>query len=456
MATKRFGYFDDLSLKNQKVGIGTSTANEKLEVLGGTRGGGAVVTGIATLTSSSGFLNKNTSYTGDVFIDSGESGTLSGDIVVGSGLTMSVGTGATTGQGSIDSLKVSNTFTPPIGGTNDRPSAPQPGAIFYNKDFKTIEYWDGSFWRQVDNTTRRGRGLFAGGRCPAFTASIGYIEIATLGDSVNFGDLQQARESASNNVASSTRGLFAGGYHPGAADDEIGYVTIASEGNAIDFGNLSAEKYSPGGGSSSTRGIFAGGHPALNVIEYVEINTLGNAVDFGDLVSARRYPSGISSPVRTCFAGGTNASSPYPPFNIIDYITTASKGNAVKFGEITATQFAVGGCSNSTRGLYHIGTNSWSPTWNSQNQVEYITLASEGNATNFGELTVARHYTGGVSSSVRGVFGGGFTGPGPTRYNTIDFVLIASTGNAQDFGDLMENRTAPGSACDSHGGLGGY
>ena len=61
MATKRFGYFDDLSLKNQKVGIGTSTANEKLEVLGGTRGGGAVVTGIATLTSSSGFLNKNAS-----------------------------------------------------------------------------------------------------------------------------------------------------------------------------------------------------------------------------------------------------------------------------------------------------------------------------------------------------------------------------------------------------------
>ena len=38
MATTRFGNLDDLSLKNQKVGIGTSTANEKLEVLGGTRG----------------------------------------------------------------------------------------------------------------------------------------------------------------------------------------------------------------------------------------------------------------------------------------------------------------------------------------------------------------------------------------------------------------------------------
>ena len=160
MATKPFGYLDDLSLKNQKLGIGTSTANEKLEVLGGTRGGGAVVTGIATLTSSSGFLNKNTSYVENISINSGESGTLSGEVVIGAGLTMSVGTGATTGQGSIKSLKVSNTFTPPIGGINDRPTAPQPGALYYNKDFKTIEYWDGNFWRQVDNTTRRGRGVY--------------------------------------------------------------------------------------------------------------------------------------------------------------------------------------------------------------------------------------------------------------------------------------------------------
>jgi len=303
----------------------------------------------------------------------------------------------------------------------------------------------------------RGRGLFAGGRTPTFPINIGYIEIATLGNAVYFGDLTVARESMSNNVASSTRGLFAGGYHPGAADDEIDYVTMASEGNAIDFGNLSAERYSPGGGSSSTRGIFAGGHPTVDTIEYVEINTLGNAIDFGNLTLARRYPSGASSPTRACFAGGTNVSSPYPPFNIIDYITIASTGNAVRFGELTAAvQFAVGGCSNSTRGLYHLGTNSWSPTWNSLNQVDYITLASEGNATNFGELTVARHYTGGVSNSVRGVFGGGFTGPSTTRYNIIDFVLIASQGNAQDFGDLIEARSAPGTVCDSHGGLGGF
>ena len=117
MATIRQGYLDDFTLKNSKVGIGTSTANEKLEVIGGSRGGSANITGIATLTSYEGFQNTKFASTGNISVDSGESGTLSGEIVIGAGTTLSVGTGATSGQGSIKSLKVGNTFTPPIGGT---------------------------------------------------------------------------------------------------------------------------------------------------------------------------------------------------------------------------------------------------------------------------------------------------------------------------------------------------
>ena len=192
------------------------------------------------------------------------------------------------------------------------------------------------------------------------------------------------------------------------------------------------------------------------MIDYVEISTLGDALDFGDLVQGRRYPSGASSPVSSCFAGGGDAPA-NTHYSIIDYITIAAKGNASRFGDLTASvYFAVGGCSNSVRGLYHLGTNSWAPTWNSVNQVDFITLASEGNSTNFGELSQIRSYTGGTSNNVRGIFGGGFFGPSTSRYNTIDFVLIASQGNGQDFGDLIETRTASGTVCDSHGGLGGY
>ena len=65
---------------------------------------------------------------------------------------------ATTGQGSVKSL-VSN--TPPIG-KQMTDHQHQTGALYYNVDFRTIEYWD-DIWRQVDNTTKRGRGLVGGG-----------------------------------------------------------------------------------------------------------------------------------------------------------------------------------------------------------------------------------------------------------------------------------------------------
>ena len=56
MAITRFGFLDDFSQKNDKVGIGTSTATEKLEILGGTKSKDLKITGIATLSAYSGFI----------------------------------------------------------------------------------------------------------------------------------------------------------------------------------------------------------------------------------------------------------------------------------------------------------------------------------------------------------------------------------------------------------------
>ena len=152
MAEIRQGYLDDYSQQNGNVGIGTSISNTKLEIIGGTTSQELNVTGIATLTSVSGFIEKHTNYTDNVNITAGDSGTLSGEIVVGTGLTITVGSGATTGQGSIESLKVFNTFQPPSGSTNQRPAG-KPGALFYNIGLKTIEFFDGDSWKRVDNIT---------------------------------------------------------------------------------------------------------------------------------------------------------------------------------------------------------------------------------------------------------------------------------------------------------------
>jgi len=67
------------------------------------------------------------------------------------------------------------------------------------------------------------------------------------------------------------------------------------------------------------------------------------------------------------------------------------------------------------------------------NIIEYTTIATLGNTTDFGDLTAARRFAQSSSSSTRGVWAGGF----PTQ-NTIDYVEIHSTGNAMDFGDRLE------------------
>ena len=91
-------------------------------------------------------------------------------------------------------------------------------------------------------------------------------------------------------------------------------------------------------------------------------------------------------------------------------------------------------------------------TGTTQNIVEYITIASTGNATDFGDLTESTYKTAGVSTNVRGVRTAGQT-PSNNPTTVIDYVTIASTGNALDFGDLGLGKKYMGSSSDSHGGL---
>ena len=52
----------------------------------------------------------------------------------------------------------------------------------------------------------------------------------------------------------------------------------------------------------------------------------------------------------------------------------------------------------------------------------------------------------------RGLFGGGST-PGVGYRNNIQYVTITTTGNASDFGDLTAPRMLYDGTSDSHGGI---
>ena len=86
------------------------------------------------------------------------------------------------------------------------------------------------------------------------------------------------------------------------------------------------------------------------------------------------------------------------------------------------------------------------------NIINYITIATTGDATDFGDLFLARSFPAGTSNGIRGGFMGGTTNP--ARQDTIDSVIIATTVNAVNWGDMrVATQAQNGAASDSHGGL---
>ena len=458
MAEIRFNYGDKFTqTSDSNTGIGSTIPAGKLDVAGNTSAGSLRVSGIATLSSYQGFVNTKLSTTEDLIVEAGQSGSVSGEVVIGTGQTISVSTGATTGQGGIQSLKVYETFMPPVGGTADRPTDVKPGMVYYNKDFKTIEFWDGNFWKQVDNNTRRGRGVFSGGGYPVHGNTgpiIEFIQISTLGNSTNFGTNTLGILSAGN--SDSTRGTFSGGFDP--FRNVIEYITMASEGNTIDFGDLTLSRAYAGSASSSTRGLIIGGYTPspsqqyLNTIDYIEIQTLGDAIDFGDCVRVKPWDSSTQSPTRGVYMSGNTSVGPSTG-TLIEFVTIASKGNATRFGDTTAGRRAATGGGNSVRGIF---VGGYLTTSFQHNTMDYVTLASEGNAIDFGENIFTGAYSGATSNGTRMVIAGGYNAPS-VRTNIISHVTIATTGNAQEFGDMSSGGgTGPAAVSDSHGGLGGF
>ena len=82
--------------------------------------------------------------------------------------------------------------------------------------------------------------------------------------------------------------------------------------------------------------------------------------------------------------------------------------------------------------------------------IEYVTIDTTGDVTDFGDLTVARFSFGGNSNNIRSVSGGGWT---DAASNVIDYVTIASTGDATDFGDMITAQEASDTMSNGHGGL---
>ena len=360
----------------------------------------------------------------------------------------------------VSTFSATSFFVPPKGTTAERPSDCEPGSIRFNTDTANLEYFRGKTigWSQFElvtpnlgggtgsNTGLGTRILIMGGNAnPANLNIIEFITVETKGNSQDFGDLSQSFPFASDGACGSrVRALTTGG-----VNDAIDFVTISSQGNGTDFGDYHGDMQA-GAVSNNIRGIFAGGYvsqPLLTVsIDYVTIAQTANAVDFGSLEAPNRGMASFSSTTRGVFAGGTAPAPAYTKKNEIQFVTIMTTGNTTDFGDIgTAKDFAAG-ASNATRGLI-AGGRSPSAT----NVIQYVTIATTGNAQDFGDLIEATEEFSASSSSREAVFVGG--NDSPNIKNTIVFASFATTGNAQDFGDLTAARYHASSTSSGHGGL---
>ena len=300
----------------------------------------------------------------------------------------------------------------------------------------------------------RGRGIIAGGYAnPSFLSSMEFIQISTTGNSTDFGDMSEAKRNLTG-ASSSIRGIIFGGQTPSSPnvpEMSIEYTIISSSGGGKDFGELATSHVDGAGVTSEIRGfVCGGGNTYQNVIDFVTIASTGDSTDFGDLAEfGRQLNAGCESPTRGIILGGYNGAphpSPSSVTSTIQFFNFASQGNTTKFGELTEKARNVIAVSDQTRGVRMGGYSETANPAAFTNTIDFITMASEGNATDFGDCLSALLNGAPAQNKTRGVMMGGST---PTYTNTIQFITIQSAGDATDFGDLLAAiASVPAGLCD--------
>ena len=326
------------------------------------------------------------------------------------------------------------------------------------RTIQTAHIKDSGSWRQVHGIPRAlmGQGGLSG---PTWKDTLEYVTISTTGNGISFGSITKSLYGGF--CSSLTRGLYAGGtyneFSINPPKTEILYNTILTLGGTSTFGNLINGREYTAGFSSNTRGLFSAGSSGsfpsetfFTNIEYVTIASTGNATSFGSVYEGRTRGSGFSSITRGIAMGGAYGNT----YRLsVEYVTIATTGNASLFGTMsTARDVVAGGFSSGVRG--GTGGGRW---FNGSSiiylsSIEYVTIATTGNPTFFGNLIAARVDVAQCSSSIRGLIVGG-ADSGGTISGLIQYITIATTGNATNFGSYTTGAFGHVAVSNAHGGL---
>ena len=251
-------------------------------------------------------------------------------------------------------------------------------------------------------------------------------------------DLKERNNLVRKNTASrgAQLGLFAGGATPSNVG-VVDRINVNNRGDATDFGDLVRGNQCGCGFGSSTRGIQYAGEDQvnyLNNIDYINWASQGNFSDFGDSTQPGGFRAGHSNNIRGVSFGTYTPviASPYVS-NTIDFITIGSLGNATDFGDLTAARMGPKGAGSTTRAYSMAGSGNNGFT-DYGTHCDTVLIATTGNATDYGDMATGTNEGAAFSSNVRGVHAGGRISGAYT--NVIQLIALATTGTGSDFGDL--------------------
>ena len=265
---------------------------------------------------------------------------------------------------------------------------------------------------------------------------------ATDGNSTKIANLSNSRNvSYLAGQSSTTNGYASGGFNQsaGAYVNIIDKFSFSSNADAVDMADLTNDRGYCTGQSSSEDGYTSGGafqSGNRNTIDKFPFSSDSNATDVGDLSGLHAQLVGQSGTTHGYVSGG-KAKPSNANLSKIEKFPFSSNGNSAFVGNLTTARMDGAGQSSNVSG-YTSGGQQDSPNYAWFNIIDKFPFSSDSNASDVGDLTLARSQCTGNSSSDNGYTSGG-QDPGWARVNIIDKFPFASDGNATDVGDIVYN-----------------
>ena len=229
----------------------------------------------------------------------------------------------------------------------------------------------------------------------AGTNQIEYVTMASTGNAIDFGDTN-CNTYGTGACSNSTRGIIMGGNRMPAdspfndgndGNNVIDQVEISTLGNAIDFGDLTNRRAYPASCGSTVRGVVVGGynnaigHGGLVTTDTFLFSSSGNSIDFGNMQDggARHGASNMTTAIFSGTSGGSNTYA-----NILETISIQTLGNALDFGD--STWYGVSASASSQTRFVNVGGRDIASPYGNSNIIEFVEFSSLGNAQDFGDL----------------------------------------------------------------------